>query len=68
MGSTILGDCVRDSITGFEGTVISICQNLHNVDRICVVLHNLDQGKIVQEWFDADRLSVVDKSTMKCVN
>lgn len=66
--SVALGSCVKDSITGFEGTVVSVCENLHGDTRIAVVLHNLDQGKVVQEWFNVGRVSIVDKSVAKCIN
>ncbi len=58
-----LGTHVRDAITGFEGTVISVCKNLHGAMRVCVALHNLEKGKIVEEWFNVGRLSIVENAT-----
>lgn len=47
---------VKDSISGFEGTVIGITQFHYGCAHICVVAHETSEGKPVEQWIDETRL------------
>jgi len=51
----LLGQKVRDSITGMTGTVIGQAQYLHDGDSACIAY-----GEFKQEWLSAKRLSLIE--------
>lgn len=54
-----LGDHVRDSVTGLEGTVTVIADYLHGTRRAMVETMT-DPGRgITEEWLAVDRLVVI---------
>lgn len=57
MNTLALGDKVRDTISGFKGTVTAITRYLHGEDRVCVEPSGLHDGKPIEpQWFDSARL------------
>lgn len=58
----LLGHTVRDRITGFRGTVTSICFDLYGCVQACVIRQVAKDGKRQDgEWFDTKRLIRVSK-------
>lgn len=55
-----VGDVVRDSITGFEGVVVSSHQYLHGCMRLTVQPQSLHDGKPIEtQTFDEPQLILV---------
>ena len=53
------GDKVRDTTTGFTGTVVGIADWISGCVRAAVQSGELHEGMPVEEqWFDVDRLEV----------
>jgi hypothetical protein len=59
-----LGQKVKDTITGFDGTATGRCEYLTGVPRVQVVRQNTD-GKMQEEWLDEPRLEVVSADAAK---
>lgn len=59
----LLGKSVKDRITGFKGTVISVNFDLFGCVQATVKPSSLDKdGKMIDaQWFDVNRLEVTDK-------
>lgn len=59
----LLGDTIRDTITGFEGIVVGRAKLLGNGDRICIQPPSLDKDgqPQKQKWFDASHCELVKK-------
>lgn len=56
-----LGDKVRDSITGFEGTVTSITEWINGCRRVGVQSAELHEGKPIDpQWFDEQQVRLVE--------
>lgn len=56
----MLGELVRDRITGFEGTAVAKTEYLHGNARICVEPKVGKEGEARRaEWFDDGRLGLV---------
>lgn len=51
----MLGDPARDTVTGFEGTVVKVLHELHGVDQVAIERADA-QGVPEQEWFNAGRV------------
>ncbi len=50
-----LGSAVTDFITGYNGTVTAICQNLKGADQALVErIH--PEGNVLEIWFNVGRL------------
>lgn len=58
----VLGDRVRDTLTGFEGTVTALVSYLHNpISLAGVTSCHLHEGKEVLQWFNEERLLLLNK-------
>jgi hypothetical protein len=57
----LLGQTVRDSVTGITGTVIALAQYLHGVETACITYGE----KFEQEWLSVSRLSSAEVSGAK---
>lgn len=61
-----LGDKVKCNVTGFEGIVTSIAQNLYGCDRIVVQPPKGKDGKVPDSmWADIVACKVVKKGVVK---
>ena len=57
MGEKIqLGAKVKDSVTGFVGTVTARCEYLHTGTR--VIIEGIADGRPVEMWIDESRAEV----------
>ncbi len=55
-----LGDVARDTITGFEGTVVARTDWLNGCSRFSLQPKGLHDGKIIEaDWFDDMQIEVV---------
>ena len=55
-----LGDIARDTITGFEGVVISETYWLNGCLRFAIQPQQLKDGKVIEsEWFDSQQVELV---------
>lgn len=55
-----LGDIARDTITGFEGVVISTTKWLNGCVRYAIQPQQLKDGKVIEpEWFDSQQVELV---------
>ena len=63
----MLGDRVRDSITGFEGTVTAKCEYLNGCIQFCVKPNKLSaEGKMIDgEFIDEEQLEVISSTEEK---
>lgn len=62
MAGIVLGDRVRDSITGFEGVAVARTDWLHGCVRYGVQSAELKDGKPIEpQWFDEPQLVKVDQ-------
>lgn len=61
----VLGDKVKDNITGFEGIAIAKCEYLNGCISIEVKPTKLDEdGEMLKaQWIDEQRLTVRSKAT-----
>lgn len=57
----MLGLKARDRVTGFEGTITSVCFDLYGCIQ-CVVSPPVNKDGKIEEgrWFDSNRLKTVD--------
>ncbi len=53
----MLGDRVKDSVTGFEGIAVAKIERWKGTTSFCVQSTKLVEGKIVEEWFEEGRLA-----------
>jgi hypothetical protein len=62
-----LGQTCRDVLTTFEGTVVSLIQNLTGCDQACLKPAKLDKdGKPMDgQWFDVTRLQILSKPIVR---
>lgn len=60
---SILGEKVKDNITGFEGIAIGRAEYLNGCVSIEVQSTKLKDGMPISEWFDEQRLSIESKAT-----
>lgn len=51
-----LGQEVRDRISGFGGVVTAKTQFENGCIRLCVTGRELNEGRVIDEWFDEQRL------------
>jgi hypothetical protein len=59
----LLGKKVKDSVTGFEGTVTSICFDLYGCIQALIHPGLNPEGKLAEQtWFDVNRLKVVNST------
>lgn len=57
---TLLGSFVRDSISGFEGTVIGEAYYLYTAPQVQIAPAGLYNSQPIQPlWFDVDRLEII---------
>lgn len=57
-----LGSKVKDSLTGFAGIAISRTEHLYGCVHIGVQPETMHEGKLIpSEWFDEQRLDVVEE-------
>lgn len=59
-----LGSKVCDKITGFEGIVTARIHYLHGTDRYCVERLSVDDGRTMEAWLEAPRLTVLARLTV----
>lgn len=60
MNKVVLGDTVRDSVTGFEGTATARAKYLgSNEPRVRVEGLDKQNGLPVDFWFDESRLTTI---------
>lgn len=65
MSEIKLGDKVRDTISGFEGIVVAICDWLSGCRRITISPQELHDGKPVGDWtFDANQLELISRGAV----
>lgn len=58
---TLLGQKVRDRVSGFEGTVLEQNERLYSNTQLFVVPHRLTDGKPVSGmWFEVSRVELVE--------
>ena len=56
-----LGDRVRDAVTGFTGVVMARVEYLTGCNQVSVLPGMGDDGKCpTAEWFDVERIAVVE--------
>lgn len=62
-----LGDLAKDSVTGFTGVAVAICEWLHGCARVTLQPQKLDKdGKVrSSETFDILQLQVVKSAKVK---
>ena len=65
-----LGDRVKDEITGFEGIVVCVVKHYKSSLRIGLAPEEPtdDNEKPEEEWFDADRLELVESNIVEPKN
>ena len=70
MSDIKLGDKVRDTITGYQGTLTSITENLHGCKRISIQAEVDHNGQVPDlEWFDEPRIEIANgKNTVGFLN
>lgn len=51
-----LGDKVKNTVSGFTGTVTAKCEYLHGQTRYAVTAPELTDGEVKTEWFSASEL------------
>lgn len=56
MSTVMLGDRARDTVTGYEGTIVKVMQELGCRDQVCVERAAPGDGKPEQEWFAIARV------------
>lgn len=56
----ILGATVKDTVTGFCGTLTGYCTYLSGFDRVLVEAKSTDGKPGESEWFDVGRVVVID--------
>ena len=63
-----LGDCVRDTVSGFMGIVIAKADYLNGTTKYCVEAIELDGGKMLPEyWLDEWRVCGTDRPALRVV-
>lgn len=60
-----LGDKVKETITGFQGIVVSKIEYLNGCKRYQIQSVKLDAGKIVSEWADEEQVQILTKVKVK---
>jgi hypothetical protein len=61
-----LGDRVKDLVTGIEGIIVSVSQNLFGCDRVYVQPKVQPDGKVPDSWWvDIDSVQIVMKQAVK---
>lgn len=62
----MLGDIVRDTITGFEGVVVAMAKYLNGCVQFCVKPQKLFEGKMIEgEYIDSAQLEIVKEDVFK---
>ena len=61
MNKINLGDKVRSTVSGFEGTVTAVCEYLHSTTQYSVTLPGVVNGETKTEWFGVTELEKVNK-------
>lgn len=66
MESIKLGDVARDSVTGFQGVAIAVCEWLHGCQRITIQPQKLgkDGKPIESQTFDTPQLTLVRRAAV----
>lgn len=68
MSKIMLGDFVKDTVTGFSGVAMSDAEYMYNCRRILVQPRGLKDGAVQgSEWFDDCQLEFVEKTGLKIV-
>ena len=63
MADIKLGDCVRDTVSGFTGIVIAKSEYMSGITKYCVESIELDNGKMAPEyWLDEWRILSTDRA------
>mgnify|MGYP001612308887 FL=1 len=58
-----LGDCVRDTVSGFVGIVVAKADYRNGTTKYCIEAVILDNGKMLQEvWLDAWRVEATEQA------
>lgn len=58
-----LGDCVRDTVSGFVGIVVAKADYRNGTTKYCIEAIILDNGKMLQEvWLDAWRVEATNRA------
>ena len=66
MGDVQLGQKVRDTVSGFEGIVVSVTRYLNECVRVGVQPATDKDGKLpVAEFFDIEQVELVDQGVRK---
>lgn len=60
-----LGDKVKDTISGFQGIVVSKCEYLNGCKRYQIQSVKLEAGKMVSEWIDEEQIEILTKVKVK---
>lgn len=60
MNGIKLGDKVRSTVSGFEGTVTGIAEYLHYPKQLQVTAPRLTDGEIKIEWLPTSELEVTE--------
>lgn len=59
-----LGDKVKDTITGFEGVVTGTAEYITGCRQVCIVPPAKDGDYKPGQWFDDDRVAVLQASAV----
>ena len=63
------GMTARDSLTGFEGTVTGVVQYFTGCNQVLLSPNRAEDNKRpVSEWFDVERIIVVDSAVVSLPN
>ncbi len=66
MKSIKLGDMVKDTVTGYKGTVVATSDYIHGCRRLCIQAKAKKDGTFVDGiWFDEPRLVYTGKLKIK---
>ncbi len=61
-----LGSSVTDTVTGYNGTVTSMAQNLRSADQALVErIH--PEGNVLEVWFNIGRLQLTQTAANECM-
>lgn len=60
MNEIKLGDKVRSTVSGFEGTVTGIAEYLHQTKQTQITAPKLTDGEVKIDWFPLTELEVTE--------
>jgi hypothetical protein len=58
----VLGDTVRDTVTGFEGTATARTDHLGGRTELCIERPDCESGMPELAWFDVNRVELVARA------